>query len=99
MTQMCELGSRWHLGRLEQVRLETMAMTNKQFPPGHEEASIEGLKAEWVALAQRLTQVETTLAKAIKMNQTCASTAVVLAVLAVFLAIANTVYLVVRAWS
>ena len=74
-------------------------MSKTQSTPGYHETTLEGLKADWVALAQRCTQIEVSVAGATKVNRSCTTTAVILAVLAVLLAIANTVYLVVEAWS
>ena len=63
------------------------------------QGTVESLRADWVALAQRCTQMEKTQAADAKVNHRCSVTAVVLAVAAFACSIANGVYLVVEAWS
>ena len=68
-------------------------------PPGHSETTVNGMRDELVGYNQRLTRLENELAKKVATSGTCATTAVILAVLAVLCSIATTVYLVVEAWS
>ena len=80
-------------------RVETRTMAKAKSPPGYEEASLEGLKAEWVALAQRCTRMETELTDAIKTNQRCISNCGVIAFVAFLISFCNAAWLVWKAWS
>ena len=80
-------------------RLETRTMSKTKSAPGHEATTLNGLRDELVAFNQRCTRIEKESEQAIAVNGRCSTIAVIFAVLAILLAIANAGYLFWRAGS
>jgi len=74
-------------------------MSKAKSTPGFHETTLEGLKADWVALAQRCTQMETRLQQGIDENGRCLTVVVVMAIAALGLGIANAVVCIMEVWS
>ena len=72
-----------------------ITMSKYKSPPGHEQATIEGLKDLVLVVSQRQTRMDNRLTDKIETNATCSTIAILIAVLSLVLSAVSFILLII----